>query len=78
MDRTLKTLYRDIAKKLELTEEQVIEAVSNQFLFVRKTMGEGVKNQPNTFKTVQLTNLGKFATRDYKLKEYKRKADDSK
>ena len=78
MNKTLKTLYRDIAKKLDLTEEQVIEAVDKQFLFVRKTMGEGIKNQPETFKNIQLTHIGKFATRDYKLKEYKRKADDSR
>lgn len=41
-------------------------------------MASGVKNQPDTFKNIQLTNLGKFAKREYKLQEYKRRADEQK
>ena len=39
-------------------------------------MALGEKNKPDTFKSVNVTHLGKFATRDYMLKKYKEAYDN--
>lgn len=71
-------LYKKIAVKHNISVELVQAIVDSQFKFVKNTMASGVKNQPDTFKNIQLTNLGKFAKREYKLQEYKRRADEQK
>ena len=76
MNNILKDIYTTIAKKHNITVRQAEEMAVSQFMFIKKTMVEGVKNKPDTFKSVQVTHLGKFAIRKYKLEEYKRKADD--
>jgi nucleoid DNA-binding protein len=73
--QTLKEIYKEVAKEHGLTETEVEEIVSAQFLFVRETMREGEKNKPDTFKAIQLTHLGKFAIRKHKLEEFKKKAN---
>ena len=75
MNNILKDIYTTIAKKHNITVRQAEEMAVSQFMFIKKTMVEGVKNKPDTFKSVQVTHLGKFAIRKYKLEEYKRKAD---
>ena len=72
----LKDIYKAIAEKNNLTVKQVEEIAVSQFMLIKKTMLEGVKNKPETFKSVQVTHFGKFAVRKYKLEEYKRKADE--
>tara|TARA_R110002126_G_scaffold127296_1_gene269506 strand:- start:21536 stop:21760 length:225 start_codon:yes stop_codon:yes gene_type:complete len=72
----LKDIYKVIAGKNNLTVKQVEEIAISQFMLIKKTMVEGVKNKPETFKSLQLTHLGKFAIRKYKLEEYKRKANE--
>jgi hypothetical protein len=74
MDPTIKKVYRRIAKEYGVSEQQVKEVVEHQFLFVKGIMRKGIKNFPETFKGVQLTYLGKFAVRKYKVEEYKRKS----
>ena len=71
----LKRIYKELASKHGLTEQQVEEIVVAQFMFVKKTMAEGVKNEVDSFKNIQLTHLGKFAVRRYKIEEYKNKAN---
>ena len=72
---TVKRIMKEIAAKENLPIETVEKIVLSQFKFVRKVMAEGVKNKPESFKAVQLTHLGKFAPREKKLQEYKKKAD---
>ena len=75
MNPRLKKIYKDISARYDIPVDKVEEVVKHQFKFVSDVMAEGDKNKPETFKTVQLTHIGKFALRDYKLKEYKEKAD---
>jgi len=51
----------------------VEKVVNSQFKFVKDVMANGEKNRPDTFKTIQLTHLGKFAVRKSKIEYYKRK-----
>lgn len=75
LNPTLKKIYTEVAEKHGITIKEVEEIVTSQFMLVRKVMNEGIKNEPESFKSVQLTHLGKFAVRKYKLEEYKRKAN---
>jgi len=75
MNNKLKDIYTTIANKHGVTVRQAEEMAVSQMMFVKKVMAEGVKNKPETFKSVQVTHLGKFAVRKYKLEDYKRKAD---
>lgn len=78
MNPTIKKIYREISLELGISEKKVEEIVENQFLFVKDTMKKGIKNNPESFKNVQLTHLGKFAVRQYKLKEYQKMHERSK
>ena len=78
MNPVVKRIYQKIASDHNLSVAQVKEIVEQQFEFVRKVMAEGEKNKPETFKTIQLTHLGKFAVRKYKLEEFKKKNNGSK
>jgi len=73
LNQTVRQIYKDIANEYGKTVKEVEEIVVAQFMFVRKTMYEGEKNKPETFKSIQLTHLGKFAIRKYKLEEWKKK-----
>ena len=75
MHLTTKSIYKKIANQSNLTVAQVEDIVNSQFSFITGIMAEGIKNQPETFKSIQLTHLGKFAVRKHKLEEYKKKAD---
>jgi nucleoid DNA-binding protein len=76
MNPNIKNIYQKIAKKHDLSFEQVKEIVDMQFLFVKEVMAEGKPNNPDSYKTIQLTHIGKFAIREHKLKEYKNKANE--
>jgi nucleoid DNA-binding protein len=78
MNPALRKIYKEIADRHGLTILEVEKIVKHQFGFVRDVMAQGKKNDPATFKTIQLTHLGKFAVREYKLKEYQKKANDKK
>lgn len=70
MTPAIKVIYQRIADKHGCTVEQVEEMVVSQFLFVKKVMAQGIKNDVDSFKSIQLTHLGKFAVRKYKIEEY--------
>jgi nucleoid DNA-binding protein len=72
---TLKKIYDELANKYGISAKEVEEVAISQFMLVRKVMQEGTKNKPETFKSVQITHLGKFAVRKHKLEEYKNKAN---
>lgn len=73
--KTLRDIYKLVAEKNGVSIEEVEEIVTAQFMLVRKTMNEGIKNEPESFKGIQLTHLGKFAVRTSKLEEFKNKAN---
>jgi len=66
-------IIKEIALKENLPVETVKKIVESQFYFVRAIMAEGKKGYPKTFKTIQLTHLGKFALREKMLRNYARK-----
>jgi len=76
MNRSIKLLYKKISEKHGIPISKVQEVVEHQFKYIRQVMAQGIKNDPTSFKTIQITHLGKFAPRKYKLEEYKRKADN--
>ena len=73
MGPTALKIIKEIALKERLPVETVKKVVELQFHFVRKIMAEGEKGNPETFKTIQLTHLGKFALREKMLKNYTEK-----
>jgi len=78
MNPILKKVYTEIGNKYGLTIKEVESVVKHQFSFIRDVMAKGEKDKPETFKTIQITHLGKFAVREYKLKEYQKKANEKK
>ena len=73
----MKKVYQEIAKELEISPGLVEKIVNSQFKFVKDTMATGEKNRPETFKTIQLTHLGKFAVRKKKIEFYRKKVEMS-
>ncbi len=69
----MKKIYQEIANELQISPGLVEKIVNSQFKFVKDTMATGEKNRPETFKTIQLTHLGKFAVRQKKLEFYQKK-----
>ncbi len=78
MNPILRKVYKDIGNRYGLTVDEVEKIVRHQFSFVREVMAKGEKNNPDTFKTIQLTHLGKFALREHRLKEFEKKANGKK
>jgi len=73
----MKKVYQEIAKELEISPGLVEKVVNSQFKFVKDIMATGEKNRPETFKTIQLTHLGKFAVRKKKIEFYRKKVEMS-
>tara|TARA_R110002020_G_scaffold194371_1_gene395204 strand:+ start:180 stop:449 length:270 start_codon:yes stop_codon:yes gene_type:complete len=69
----MKKIYKEIAEELNVPVSLIEKIVNSQFEFVKKVMAEGEKNKPDTFKTIQLTHLGKFAVRKKKIEFYKKR-----
>jgi hypothetical protein len=76
MSPLLNKLIREISLSTGIPKDVVTMIVDSQFLFIREVMALGEKNKPDTFKSVNVTHLGKFATRDYMLKKYKQAYDN--
>ncbi len=66
-------IYEEVAKDLNLPMYLVEKVINSQFRFVKEIMAQGQKNMPESFKTMQLTHLGKFAIRKRKIEYYKNK-----
>ena len=73
----MKKIYDEIAQELNVPSYLIEKVVNSQFEFVKNVMATGEKNKPETFKTIQLTHLGKFAVRKKKIEFYKRKVEMS-
>jgi hypothetical protein len=76
MSPLLNKLIREISLSTGIPKDVVKMIIDSQFLFIREVMALGEKNKPDTFKSVNVTHLGKFATRDYMLKKYKQAYDN--
>jgi nucleoid DNA-binding protein len=68
----MKKVFQEIADELQISPGLIEKIVNSQFKFVKDTMATGEKNKPETFKTIQLTHLGKLAVRKKKLEFYKK------
>jgi len=67
----IQKIIQKIAKERKLSTEVVTKIVHSQFKFVKDTMALGEKNKPETFKTIQVTHLGKFAVRKKKIEQFR-------
>ena len=67
----------DLGQLAQAKPGLVEKIVNSQFKFVKDTMATGEKNRPETFKTIQLTHLGKFAVRKKKIEFYRKKVEMS-
>ena len=76
MSPSLKKLIKEISFTHNIPIKVVEKVVEAQFLFVKETMANGIKNVPESFKSINLTHLGKFSTRDYVLKQFKKNYDN--
>lgn len=82
MNPLMKKIYQQIEKEFNTSSYSpstglIEKIVNSQFKFVKDTMATGEKNKPETFKTIQLTHLGKFAVRKKKLEFYKKRVEMS-
>jgi len=68
---TIQKVVQKIAKEQGLSIDIVTKIVNSQFKFVKDTMALGEKNRPETFKTIQVTHLGKFAVRKKKIEQFR-------
>jgi CRISPR/Cas system type I-B associated protein Csh2 (Cas7 group RAMP superfamily) len=70
----LKKIYKKIAEDTGVSLETVEAVIRSQFQFVRDTMASAQKNDPSSFKVINVTHLGKFAVREFKVEEYYKKS----
>ena len=68
---TIQKVVQKIAKEQGISIDIVTKIVNSQFKFVKDTMALGEKNRPETFKTIQVTHLGKFAVRKKKIEQFR-------
>ena len=71
MPLTVIKIYNKIAKEQDVSFEEVKSIVESQFKTVRRVMKEGTKNEPDSFKVIQLTHLGKFLVRKHHILKMK-------
>ncbi len=64
--------YLRISKKYNISLKQVKEIYESQFNFARKAIGEGVHNEPETFKNINFIKLGKLHVKPRMLEHIKR------
>ena len=69
---SLEDEYIRVAKEYDLTVKQVKEIYESQFNFARKAIGEGIHNEPETFKNINFIKLGKLYTKPRVLEHMKR------
>jgi len=82
MNPIMKKIYQEIAEEFKTSSYSpstglIEKIVNSQFKFVKDIMATGEKNRPETFKTIQLTHLGKFAVRKKKIEFYRKKVEMS-
>lgn len=56
----LQEILREIAKEEGLTYDQVKEIMESEFLCTKAAMKEGVHDEPDTFKNINIIKLGKI------------------
>ena len=67
MNIRIENIYKELAKKHNLTQEKIHEIVYSQFLTVRNAVDEGQRGEIDTFKNIHLAYFGKFAVSETKL-----------
>jgi hypothetical protein len=56
----VREILQEIAKENDLSFEQIKEIFDSEFLCTKKAMGEGIHDEPDTFKNINLIKLGKI------------------
>lgn len=69
MNFKIKEILIKIAKENDLSLEQVKQIYESEFESVREMMKEGVQDQPDTFKNINIIKLGKIHARESVIKK---------
>lgn len=69
---SLEDEYIRVGKLYNLTPKQVKEIYESQFNFARKAIGEGIHNEPDTFKNINFIKLGKIYFKPKMVEHMKR------
>jgi len=80
MQKRVKRLIKETAKKFQVPEHEVELLYKAQFKLVKRAYEEAEKGNPDTFKNIRLIKLGVFYVQDYMKKriiEIKKKDDEN-
>lgn len=66
----LDNIYWDLAKKYNLRKEVIENIIECQFRFVHELIKNSDINDINTFKSVNLTHLGKYLPRKWRIHKH--------
>lgn len=67
IQQRVKKLIRQIANELNIPYSIAEKAVESQFEYIKMTMGEGVHDDQESFKNIQLLHFGKFVVKPGRL-----------
>jgi hypothetical protein len=65
MQKRVKRLIKETAKKFQVPEHEVELLYKAQFKLVKRTFESAEKGEPDTFENIRLINLGVFYVKDY-------------
>lgn len=68
IQKEVRDLVREIAKKYDISYQDALEIIWSQFKFLRYAMGQGEKGDPDSFETVLLRHLGTFEASKSKIR----------
>ncbi len=78
MNFKLKKIIEKVAKDNNLSFEQVKDILDSEFLAVKDIMRQGVHDQPETFKNINLMKLGKIYAKKGVINKMKKNKEKKK
>ncbi len=78
MNFKLKKIIEKVAKDNDLSFEQVKDILDSEFLAVKDIMRQGVHDQPETFKNINLMKLGKIYAKKGVINKMKKNKEKKK
>lgn len=73
MQKEIENIIKDVSLRHGVPNEVARTIVYSQFKCIRETLKQGVYDQPETFKTVNVKYLGKFYTTEGKIRNVSKK-----